>query len=379
MPPLIDTHGRPHRTLRVSVTDRCQLRCRYCLPHGIKEILSHDEILRFEEIVRILEIAAGAGFDRVRFTGGEPLLRRNLAHLIELTRDLGRFTTIAVTTNGLLLEEQIDGLVAAGLTNLTVSIDSLDPEGYVEMRGVDALEKVLAGIRAARRHERLQLELNAVAIKGRTEKEIPRLIAFARATGVTVRFIELMPFEDIDWSEELLLSGEEILEIVARQLGDDAIRELGRARRSAPSRRFEAGAAKNADVRNANGGATSFDPSAGGGETANQAGEKKDEAFARGDSPRSGSASPLRFGLIEPVSNPFCEDCDRLRIRSDGMLFNCLFAETGYDLRTPVRAGDAETMRALIEQAVREKGKGGMLEFNEQVTTRKRIMASIGG
>lgn len=334
MPPLIDTHGRPHRTLRVSVTDRCQLRCRYCLPHGIKAVLSHDEILRFEEIARILAVAAEAGFDRVRFTGGEPLLRKNLARLIELTRDLGRFATIAVTTNGLLLEERIDGLVAAGLTHLTVSIDSLDPAAYAGMRGVAALEKALAGIRAARRHSGLALELNAVAIKGRTEQEIPRLIDFARATGVTLRFIELMPFEDIEWSEDLLLKGEEILELIAARLGDDALRELGRARQAAPSRRFETG---------------------------------------------GGAAAPLRFGLIEPVSKPFCADCDRLRIRSDGMLFNCLFAATGYDLKTPSRSGDAQAIRALLERAVREKAKGGMLEFNEHVENRKRIMASIGG
>jgi cyclic pyranopterin phosphate synthase len=373
MPLLVDTHGRPHRTLRVSVTDRCQLRCRYCLPHGIKEILSHEEILRFEEIVRILDVAAGAGFERVRFTGGEPLLRKNLAHLVELTRDLGRFKTIAVTTNGLLLEEQIDGLVMAGLTNLTVSIDALDPEAYAAMRGVDALEKVLAGIRAARRHEGLQLELNAVAIKGRTEQEIPRLIAFARETGVTIRFIELMPFEDIEWSEELLLKGEEILEIIAAQLGDDAIRELGRARKAAPSRRFEVGG-------DAAAGGQAVPPAPGMALFGGATDAESDSTVSRAAAPPiARPVSPLRFGLIEPVSNPFCEDCDRLRIRSDGMLFNCLFGEKGYDLRAPVRAGDEIAIRSLLEQAVREKGKGGMLEFNEQVTKRKRIMASIGG
>ncbi len=330
MSSLVDTYRRPHRTLRISVTDRCQMRCRYCLPHGAPPPLPRAEILTFEEIARIARVGASLGITRIRYTGGEPLLRRGLDQLIAMTRGIEGVASVSLTTNGLLLKDRIDFLVRAGLTHLSISLDSIHREIFEEMTGVDSLQTVLDAIEAARQYDSLTIEMNCVAVRGRTENEIVPLIRFSRETNIPIRFIELMPFEDVEWNEALVLSGAEIEEIIVRDFGEESYEEIPRSRPSAPARRFR--------FKDAGG-----------------------------------------FGLIEPVTNLFCGACDRLRLRSDGQLFNCLFGRDGFDLRTPARAGSDEEIAAVFQKAVFAKGPGGMVEFREQVENRARVMASIGG
>lgn len=318
------------------------MRCRYCLPNGAPAPLPREEILTFEEIARIVRIASDLGVNRVRFTGGEPLLRRDLHRLVAMTRAIDAINEIALTTNGLLLESQLPGLIGAGLTTVSISIDSIRPDVFRDMTGSNELPRVTRAIETASRAKDISVELNAVAVKGKSESEIVPLVEYARDLGIPIRFIELMPFEDVDWNPERLLTGREVEAIIGESLGQNSYTEVERSRPAAPARRFSLAT-----------------------------------PVATSDQPISPSKSG--FGLIEPVSNPFCASCDRLRLRSDGALFNCLFGRTGYDLRTPLREGTDDAVRALLHQAVAEKGPGGMLEFKTQVESRARIMASIGG
>jgi cyclic pyranopterin phosphate synthase len=328
------------------------MRCRYCLPNGSPPPLPRGSILNFEEIARVIRVGAALGITRVRFTGGEPLLRRDLHRLVAMTRAIDGIETIALTTNALLLGTQLSDLVKAGMTAVSISIDSVRRDVFREMTGSDDLPKVMSAIDAAVEIEELDVELNAVAVKGTSEPEIVPLVEYAREKGVPIRFIELMPFEDVEWRPEVLLAGHEIEAIIAEAFGEGSFTETTRSRPAAPARRFKFS-----------------DSGDRGGADAGPSREREGTAVARGGG----------FGLIEPVSNPFCAGCDRLRLRSDGQLFNCLFGRIGYDLRAAVRAGTDETVRALLRKAVVEKGPGGMLEFQGQVENRARIMASIGG
>lgn len=333
---LVDSYSRTHRTLRISVTDRCQMKCTYCLPNGAPPPLPREDILTFEEIARVARVGASLGVTRLRITGGEPLLRRQLDRLFTLLRPIPGVVELALTTNGLLLAPQLPRLMASGLTHLCISIDSLDRERFRAHTGCDALDTVLTAIEAARACPHLTVELNAVAIRGKSEQDIPSLVDFGRTHDMPVRFIELMPFEDIAWSPNLVISGAEIEQILAAHYGPNTWDEVSRSRPAAPARRFR--------FRDGRGG----------------------------------------FGLIEPVSNPFCASCDRMRLRSDGMLYNCLFDRHGIDLRSLMRsssdavAGDV-SLQAAFQECVAKKGPGGMVELQQQVASPARIMASIGG
>lgn len=308
------------------------MRCRYCLPNGTPPPLPRDEILHFEEIARIVRVGARLGISRVRLTGGEPLLRKNLDQLVAMIRRVPGIDEIALTTNGLLLRPILDDLIAAGLGHLCVSVDSLEPGRFRSFTGVDGLAEVRAAVESAVRIPGLVVELNAVAIRGKSEPDLAPLVAWGRELGVPVRFIELMPFEDVNWTADLVLGGDAILEDLAEHFGAASFEEIERSRPAAPARRFR--------FRDGKGG----------------------------------------FGLIQPVTNPFCASCDRLRLRSDGQLFNCLFSREGFDLRRPIRSGVGDERLAGIMQAcVSAKGPGGMVEFHEQVKSPARIMASIGG
>lgn len=308
------------------------MRCRYCLPNGSPPPLPRDEILHFEEIARIVRVGARLGIARVRLTGGEPLLRRNLDQLVAMIRRVPGIGEIALTTNGLLLRPVLRDLVAAGIGHLCISVDSLEPERFRSFTGVDGLAEVRAAAEAAVAIPGLVVELNAVAIRGKSEPDLAPLVAWGRELGIPVRFIELMPFEDVNWTQDLVLGGDAILEDLAEHFGAESFEEIDRSRPAAPARRFR--------FRDGQGG----------------------------------------FGLIQPVTNPFCASCDRLRLRSDGQLFNCLFARDGFDLRGPIRAGAGdERLSDILAACVRSKGQGGMLEFHEQVKNPARIMASIGG
>jgi len=305
--PLVDRFGRVHTDLRISVTDRCNLRCVYCMPEAGVAFRPSAEILRFEEIRRFVEAAARLGIREVRLTGGEPLVRKGVCRLVEMLADVPGIDDLAMTTNGVLLPEYAEALKAAGLSRLNVSLDTLDRRKFHEIARRDGLPRVLEGIAAAERAGFQRTKLNALAIRGYTEDEVVPLARFARRRGLELRFIEFMPLDGDDlWDARRVLPGEQILEILTRALG--------------PLERVT--------PEGSHGPATVY-------------------RFLDGGPP---------IGLINSVSDPFCAHCSRLRLTADGKVRNCLFSKEEWDVRAVLRAGASDDRLAeLIVEAVRAK------------------------
>jgi cyclic pyranopterin phosphate synthase len=302
--PLVDGHGRTIGDVRISVTDRCNFRCQYCMPAEGLPWLDRSDLLSYEEITRVVTLLASMGVHDVRLTGGEPLARRELWRLVEMLSPV--VEDLSLTTNGYLLERQVSELVRAGLRRVNVSLDALAPDRFFQLTRRRALQQVLDGLAAAERHPELRpIKVNVVALKDFTEDEVVRFAEFARKHPYEVRFIEFMPLDaDHSWSRDRVLPNEEV-----RRLINEAypLVELGRERHGT-SRRW---------------------------------------AFADG----VGS-----IGFISPVTEPFCGDCNRIRITAEGELRTCLFSMNETDLRGPLRAGasDAE-LEQIIRAAVWEK------------------------
>jgi GTP 3',8-cyclase len=328
---LIDGHGRPIGDVRISVTDRCNFRCQYCMPAEGLPWLERSEVLSFEEITRLTTLLARMGVHKVRLTGGEPLVRRDFPRLVTMLADVSGIDDLAVTTNGYLLERDAAALVDAGLRRFNISIDSLQQDRFFELTRRDALPRVLRGIEALAAYggDALTIKLNAVALRDFTEQEALPFAAFARERPFEVRFIEFMPLDaDHTWTPEQVLTGAEIRAIIERE------------HRLEPIERERSATA--VTYRFADGG--------------------------RG-----------RLGFINPVSEPFCSDCDRIRITADGKLRTCLFSLNETDLREPLRAGaDDDALEALIRAAVWRK------ELKHRVNEPgfiqpERPMSAIGG
>ena len=289
MKPLIDGHGRPIGDVRISVTDRCNFRCQYCMPAEGLPWLERDALLTYEEITRLVRLLASMGVHDVRLTGGEPLVRRDLWRLVEQLSAIEDVHDLSLTTNGYLLTRQVDDLARAGLRRINVSLDSLAPDRFFQLTRRDALAQVLEGLEAAQRHEELRpIKVNVVALRDFTEDEVLRFAEFARRHPYEVRFIEFMPLDaDHAWTRDRVLPNAEIVAMI------DAVYPLepvGRERHGT-ARRYR---------------------------------------FADGN----GS-----MGFISPVSEPFCGDCNRIRLTAEGELRTCLFSLTETDLRGPLRAG----------------------------------------
>jgi cyclic pyranopterin phosphate synthase len=329
MEPLRDAHGRAITDLRVSVTDRCNFRCRYCMPAEGMEWLRRDEILSFEEIARVVGVLAGLGVESVRLTGGEPLARRDFPALVAMLREIDGIDDLSVTTNGYLLERDADALVAAGVDRVNVSIDSLARDRFHEITRRDALPQVLRGLAAIAAHERVRpIKVNAVAMRDFTEDEVTRFVELARSRDYQVRFIEFMPLDgDRAWSPDQVLTGAEIRRLIERE-----------------HRLVEVPREPHATAR-------VFRFADGGGE----------------------------IGFINPVSEPFCADCNRIRLTADGKLRTCLFSIAETDLLEPLRAGaGAGELERLIRDAVWRK------ELKHRVNdpgfvAPPRTMSAIGG
>ena len=274
MEPLRDSWGREIKSLRVSVTDKCNFRCRYCMPAEGLEWLERDELLSFEEIERLVRVLARMGVDEVRLTGGEPLVRRDLPTLVGMLAATPGVRDLSLTTNGVLLDRFAAPLVEAGLRRLNVSLDSLSHVRFAEITRRDALDRVLAGLAAAERHPELRpIKVNCVAIKGFTEEEVPALAELARRKPYVVRFIEFMPLDaDQAWRGDDVLTGGEIRALIEERW---PLEELP-AKASSTARRFR------------------FVDGAG------------------------------EIGFVNPVSEPFCSTCDRIRLTADGQLRTCL-------------------------------------------------------
>jgi GTP 3',8-cyclase len=299
--PLRDGHGRLIGDLRVSVTDRCNFRCQYCMPAEGLPWLARAEILRFEEIERIVSLLAAMGVRDVRLTGGEPLVRRDFPRLAQMLAAIEDVDEVSVTTNGFLLERDAEALVRAGIARFNVSVDSLQRDRFYQLTRRDALPQVLRGLeRLASFPEAHPIKINAVAMRGFTEDEAIPFAAFAREHPYEVRFIEFMPLDaDHSWTPDSVLSGEEIRAAISAVYPLEA--EPRERHATARVYRF---------------------------------------ADGRG-----------RIGFINPVSDPFCGDCNRIRLTADGRLRTCLFSINETDLRTPLRDGSSD---AEIERIVRE-------------------------
>jgi len=312
------------------VTDRCNIRCFYCMPADQVSFLDRRELLTFEEIERVVRIAVSLGVSKVRLTGGEPLVRRGLPDLVRSLAAIPGLQDLGLTTNGILLEGLADSLFAAGLRRINVSLDALSPDLFRQVTRREGYEQVLAGIQAAQRVGLGPVKINAVSIRGLTDSQIVPFGRFARDTGCEIRFIEYMPLDaDCQWERDKVLFAEEILEVFARELMP--LVPLVEARTDLPSRDYQ---------------------------------------FADGIG---------RIGFIPSVSEPFCDRCNRFRLTSDGKLRNCLFSLEEQDLRSLLRGGgtDQEIVQA-IRRSISEKWAGHQINSPE-FTRPDRAMYSIGG
>jgi cyclic pyranopterin phosphate synthase len=327
--PLIDGHGRRISDLRVSVTDRCNFRCQYCMPADGLPWLERTALLSFEEIERLVRVFASLGVDELRLTGGEPLVRREFPRLVEMLARVPGLRDLSLTTNGYLLERDADALVAAGIQRVNVSIDSLQRDRFFHITRRDSLPQVLRGLEALARHPSVHpIKVNAVAMRDFTEQEAIPFAEFARTTAFQVRFIEFMPLDaDHAWSADQVLTGEELRAIIHAV---HPMEELPREP-SATARVFR------------------FTDGAG------------------------------EIGFINPVSEPFCSDCNRIRLTAEGKLRTCLFSMNETDLREPLRAGasDADLARLIREAVWRKelKHRVGEPGFSQPL----RTMSAIGG
>jgi GTP 3',8-cyclase len=330
MEPLRDSWGREIKSVRVSVTDKCNFRCTYCMPAEGLDWLGRTEILSFEEIARIVGVLARLGVDEVRLTGGEPLVRRDLPVLVGMLARTEGVRDLSLTTNGVLLDRLAGPLVEAGLQRLNVSLDSLNHVRFAEITRRDALDAVLRGLEEAERYPALRpIKVNCVAVKGFTETEVPALAELARRKPYVVRFIEFMPLDaDEAWREDDVLTGAEIRAIIESEHGP--LVEVP-AKASSTARRFR---------------------------FADGAGE---------------------IGFVNPVSEPFCSSCDRIRITADGQLRTCLFSRREWDLKTPLRAGAGDDeLVELLRLAVRHKELKHRINDPGFVRA-SRSMSQIGG
>ena len=295
---VVDRYDRPLKSLRLSVTDRCNLRCKYCMPEQDYVWLPREDVLTYEEMATLTGYFTDLGVDRVRLTGGEPLLRRDLPRLIRLLLQNRRVTEIALTTNGILLAEQIEALYEAGLHRVTISLDTLRPERFRQLTRRDEYARVMEGIESVVRAGFPGLKLDTVAIRGFNDDELVALIEFGKQVQAEVRFIEYMDVGGAnEWSQEQVLSRAEILTLLGRHYG---VIEPMPERGAAPAQRYLL-------------------------------------------------PDGTTFGIIPSTTTPFCATCDRSRVTADGMWYRCLYATTGTDLRTPLRAGaSADEMRALL-------------------------------
>jgi cyclic pyranopterin phosphate synthase len=326
---LIDSFGRVHNNLRISVTDRCNIRCVYCMPETVA-FLPRQSLLSFEEIERFVRIAAPLGIDKIRLTGGEPLVRRDLPTLVAKIAAIPGIKDIGLTTNGILLAPMARALRDAGLRRLNISLDTMDPVKFEELTRRTGFEQVIEGILAAREAGFDPVKINAIALKGVTEEDVVPLARFARSHGLELRFIEYMPLDAGDrWERAKVLYAAEILDRLAAGIGPLV---------PAPDQ----------------------DPRA----------PAMDYDFADGGG---------RVGLIASVSRPFCMSCNRVRLTADGKLRNCLFALEETDIRSLLREGasDAEIARAL-RASVASKWEGHEINTSRFIKP-ERLMHAIGG
>ncbi len=327
---LVDGYGRLHDNLRVSVTDRCNIRCYYCMPERPVHYVPREDLLTYEEIERFVRIAVSLGIRKVRITGGEPTVRRDLPALVRKLSAIDGLEDLSLTTNGVLLPELAEPLYEAGLRRINIHLDTLDPERFFRITRRDVHGRVLEGIEACRRLGYAPIKINVVVVRGESEPDIIPLARFGRERGLVVRYIEFMPLDGQGlWHPDRVLLGSEILEILQREFG--------------PMR-----AAPDQDPRS----------------------PAVEYVFPDGRG---------KIGLIRSVSDPFCRSCNRIRLTADGKLRYCLFALEETDIRGLLRGGASdETIAQRIRETVSKKWDGHQIHAANFVPP-SRLMHAIGG
>ena len=328
-PKLIDGMGRTIVNLRISVTDRCNFRCTYCMPADNVEFMDRSNLLSFEEIQRVAQIVSRMGINRLRLTGGEPLMRKNLPVLIKMLSEVDGIDDIAMTTNAYFLKDQAQSLKDAGLKRLNVSLDALDPEKFRDVNRRDCLQSVLDGLDTARKVGFKSIKINAVAVRNFSETEIMSLIEMGRSDGFEIRFIEFMPLDsDKVWERDKVLFGHEIVNMIKENyelVPIDNSLEIG------PASEYN---------------------------------------FADGKG---------KIGIITAVSNPFCDHCNRIRMTADGKLRTCLFSTEETNLKELIRSGATDkTIIETLKQAVLVKEPGHKINLDD-FERPTRAMHAIGG
>lgn len=327
---LIDSFGRMHNNLRISVTDRCNIRCFYCMPADNVTFLQREKLLTFEEITRFVRLMAQQGVNKIRLTGGEPLVRRDLHKLVRMLSEVDGIVDIGITTNGILLAEQAQALFDAGLRRLNVSLDALNATKFEEITRRKGYEQVIQGINVAQEVGFSPIKVNAVSIRGITESEIVAFGHFARSTGCEVRFIEYMPLDaDAAWEREKVLFAQEIIDRLSSQIMP--LTPVSRKDPQAPA---------------------------------------TDYIFEDGIG---------RIGFIASVSHPFCEQCNRFRLTADGRLRNCLFSLEETDIKPLLREnGTDDQILHSVRESLKAKWSGHHINAADFVQP-QRPMHSIGG
>jgi len=330
MTPLVDTFGRIHDNLRVSVTDRCNVRCFYCMPEEGAKFQPREQILTFEEIERFVRAAVTLGVRKLRITGGEPLVRKNLATLIRKLTAIEGIQDLALTTNGVLLAAQAEELYDAGLRRINVHLDTLDRERFLKITRRDQLDKVLEGIELCQRLGYGPIKINAVAVKNLVEPDIVPLARYGREHGIEIRYIEFMPLDAQGiWDRGRVLLADDMVAMLQREIGP--LEEIPDRDARAPATEYR---------------------------------------FADGVG---------RVGFIASVSRPFCLNCNRIRLTSDGKLRYCLFAIDETDIRPLLRSGGTDDeIRAAVRRCISEKWLGHEINSPKFVPP-PRPMYAIGG
>ncbi len=328
---LIDNYGRIAKKLRISVTDKCNMRCGYCMPKDNTKWFDTTEVLSFEEIIRLSSIFANLGVEKIRITGGEPLVRPSVENLIKSIAKIGDIKSIGLTTNGLLLLERVEALKSSGLDSVNISLDSFKEDRFKMMTGVNGLDKVISSIQKAK-DVGLDVKINTVVVRGWNDDEVVEFANFARRTGITVRFIEFMPLDGTGiWRSDLVFSKKEMIEKIETDIGK--VFPASEQEMSAPASLY------------------SF-------------------------SDRIGTV-----GFIPSVTEPFCSQCDRIRLTSDGRFLTCLFENPGYDIKSFLRKGasDEELSHCLIHcMTMKQEGIASLIRING-LKPKLNLMHTIGG
>ena len=328
---LIDNYGRIAKKLRVSVTDRCNMRCGYCMPKNNTKWFDDSEVLTFDEIIRLSSILASLGVEKIRLTGGEPLVRPSIENLIKSIRKIRHIKSVGLTTNGLLLSDKIDALKSSGLDSVNISLDSFKEDRFRMMTGINGLNKVISSIQKAR-DAGFNVKINTVVVKGWNDDEVVEFANFARRTGITVRFIEFMPLDGTGiWRSDLVFSKNEMVEKLESNIGK--MFPMLEQEISAPAKLY---------------------------------------SFSDGEG---------TIGFIPSVTEPFCNQCDRIRLTSDGRFLTCLFENPGYDIKRDLREGasDQELGQCLVHyMTMKQEGVVSLIRING-LKPKLNLMHTIGG